>query len=167
MQNAAAPAMSATAQVALDLAEADAAFSAGDRQRLRTVMARLQASGARALDEDAPDRLAQWSTAVDGDLVPFRGRALGPGYKRGTLSPGASASISQVFLAGRSAEIAVGSQERSPIRLRLYDADGQMKCELDPARARSCRFTPLFTQRYRIELRNAGRASTVYFLAVD
>ena len=161
------PATNATAQLALDLAEADDAFSAGDRQRLRTVLERLRTSGARALDEDAPDRLAQWSQAVGGDFVPFRGRALGPGYKRGTLSAGASTAIDQVFLAGRSAEISVGTRQSAPFRLRLYNAEGQMKCELDPARARACRFTPLFTQRYRIELRNGGRTQAVYFLAVD
>ena len=101
------------------------------------------------------------------DAPPLRGRALGPGYVRGMLDVGATASLDQLFLSGQATTIAASSTPRQAMRLRLFDAAGKLICDQSPADARDCRFTPVFTQRYRIELRNGGPQSAHYYLVVD
>ncbi|WP_432767567.1 MAG: hypothetical protein HEQ22_08940 [Sphingopyxis sp.] len=153
-------------RIAHDLALADAAFEAGDRPVLASALLRIDRRSARPLDAATPDPLARWRAAVPGAAPPLRGRALGPGYVRGTLAPGAATSMDQLFLSGQAATIAAQSAPHKQMRLRIYDAGGALVCERAPAHARDCRFTPLFTQRYRIELSNGG-AQARYYLVVD
>src|SRR3546814_1711901 len=93
------------------------------------------------------------------DLVafpPLRGRALGPAYVRGTRAPGAATSMMQLFLSGQPATIAANSNPSKGLRLKIYEADGKLVCDRRPAQSGDCRFTPVFTQRSRIELSNGG-----------
>src|SRR3546814_1850002 len=94
------------------------------------------------------------------DLVavpPLRGRALGPGYVRGTLAPGAATSMMQLFLSGQPATIAANSNPSNGLRPKIYEADGKLVCDRRPAQSGDCRFTPVVTQRYRIEERKRSR----------
>lgn len=163
----AAAAESRASQLAADLAAADTAFEAQNRPALVAALTRITRRSARPLDPGAPDPVPLWRAAVPGDVPPLRGRALGPGYVRGTLAPGAATQLEQLFLSGQAATVAANSRPRDELRLRLYDAAGKLVCERAPASARDCRFTPVFTQRYRIELNNAGAAAARYYLVVD
>ena len=154
--------------VAADLAAADAAHGNGDKPLLASTLLRLGQRGARPLDAAvADDPVPAWRAAVADKLPPLRGRALGPGYVRGTLAPGNETSLNQLFLSGQAATIAADSQPQSELRLRIYDGDGKLVCDRTPAHARDCRFTPVFTQRYRIELSNGGARRVNYYLVLD
>lgn len=156
-------------RVAADLAAAEQAEAAGDTAALAAAVTRLRNRGARALDPAAEASLARWSAVAGDGTAPLRGRALGPGFRRGTLAPGESRLLEQVFFAGKPAEISVaGSSSGSGnLRLTLRDAKTRSVCQYDPAAGRSCRFTPLFSQRYGIEIANGGQRDATYFLVFD
>ena len=153
--------------VAADLLAADVAYAARDQAMLAATLQRLALRGVHPLDASAPDPLSQWREAVPGDLPPMRGRALGPGYANGMLEPGAAISMDQLFLSGQVATIAVRSTPLVEMHMRIHDATGSVVCDSRPAHARDCRFTPVFTQRYRIELNNDGPSSTRYYVVLD
>lgn len=154
--------------IAADLAAADAAHRDGDKPMLTSALLRLGQRGARPLDAArADDPVPTWRATVADRLPPLRGRALGPGYVRGTLAPGNETSLNQLFLSGQATTIAADSQPQSELRLRIYDGSGKLVCDRTPAHARDCRFTPVFTQRYRIELHNGGARQVNYYLVLD
>ena len=154
-------------RVAADLAAAEQAENAGDTAALAAAVTRLRNRGAHALDPYAEEILARWSAAAGVDPAPLRGRALGPGFRRGTLAPGESRALEQLFLAGKPAEISLESGATLGLRLTLRDAKTRVVCEHDPASGRSCRFTPIFSQRYGIEVANGGQTDATYFLVFD
>lgn len=153
--------------VASDLAAADQAFKNGDAQTLSAILARLDNRGVRPLDDDAAQLLSSWADARTTDLPPLRGRLLGPGFHKGSLNPGQSQSLQQVFLAGEPATISLAGRSGQTMRLQLRDAKSRVICEYEPAAGRTCRFTPVFTQRYSIDVANGGRSETTYFLVID
>ncbi len=95
--------------------------------------------------------------------VPFRGRALGPAYRRGTLAAEGELELTQTFLSGKKAVIAVSSPAGTAPALRVVSASGNTVCES----AASCRWTPVFTERYAIILRNTSRSARAYYLVVE
>ena len=155
------------ARVATDLAAADLAFEEGDTAALGPLLTRLRAQGAHPLDASDGDPIAQWEAASDNNGTPFRGRVLGPGYSRGRLAPGANAVLQQTFFSGQNTALSVGERKPAKLRLRVFDSKSQLVCEHVPAHGKVCRFTPVFTQRYKIEIRNGGQRDAVYYLAVE
>lgn len=155
------------AKLAVDLVEADAAYALGDSDRLAQLVSQIRNRGANPLDKSAPDLVALWQESAESGAPPMRGRALGPGYLRGSLGQGSTVSLHQLLLAGEPTSIAIGSRQPGDLRLRIYDGKDKLVCERDPAHARTCRFTPVFTQRFRIELSNRGPSDAVYYLTMD
>ena len=155
------------ARVAVDLAAADLAFEQGDTATLAPLLTRLRAQGAHPLDSSNGDPIAQWEAASGDTGPPFRGRVLGPGYSRGRLAPGANAVLQQTFFSGQQTALSVGERNPAKLRLRVFDAKSRMVCEHAPAHGKVCRFTPVFTQRYKIEIRNGSRRDAVYYLAIE
>ena len=161
-------ALDPVAQVALDLAAADEFYQRGEMPALASLVQRLRQQGVHPIDENDVSYLETWEAAAGiAQAPPFRGRVLGPGYNRGTLSPGQNAVLSQTFLSGQKTAISLGERPPAKISLRLYDSKDTLVCEHAPARGKGCRFTPVFTQRYRIEIRNGGKRDAVYYLAMD
>lgn len=158
---------SRASRLAEELVAAETAFDAGDDKALVAVLTRINRRSARPLDADAIDPVMLWRDRVRGAVPPLRGRALGPGYVCGTLAPGAATSLMQLFLSGQPATIAADSKPSQDLRLVIFDADGKPVCDRRPVRGRDCRFTPVFTQRYRIELSNGGASKADYYLVVD
>lgn len=158
---------SPASRLAVDLAAADAAFAAGETQRLAAMLPRIERDNPRPLGPGTADPVIAWRAALPDAPPPLRGRALGPGYVRGTLDAGATTSLDQLFLSGQAATVAASSTPSQTMRLRLFDAAGRVVCDHAPGPAPDCRFTPVFTQRYRIELRNGGAHSARYYLVVD
>ncbi len=158
---------SPASRLARDMAVADAAFDAGDRAALADAVQRIERQSPRPIDGDAPDPVRRWRGALPDAAPPVRGRALGPGYVRGTLAPGAARRMDQLFLSGQAATVAANSRPQKHLRLKIFDGAGQLVCDRSPAHVRDCRFTPVFTQRYRIEIANGGAATAHYYLVVD
>lgn len=154
-------------RVAADLAAAEQAEVAGDTAALFAAVARLSNRGVQPLDPSAEAILARWSGVAGVRPAPLRGRALGPGFRRGTLAPRESRALEQLFLAGKPAEISLQSNSTPGLRLTLRDAKARIVCNHDPASGRSCRFTPIFSQRYGIEIANGGQGDASYFLVFD
>lgn len=162
---AAAPAQPSQAeQIAALLASLEAAEAAGDKGGMTAALARLDALGAQPAPGSADDPLPRWRAAAASEgAIPFRGRALGPAYRRGTLAADSALELTQTFLSGKKAMIAVSSPGGAAPSLRVVSASGNTVCDS----AASCRWTPVFTERYAITLRNPSRTARAYYLVVE
>lgn len=149
--------------VASLLAGAEADAEAGETTGLARRLARLSSMGARPADGAGDDPVPGWRASAGGDAVPFRGRALGPAYRRGTLAADGQLELTQTFLSGKKAVIAVSSPGGTAPALRVVSASGATVCDS----ATRCRWTPIFTERYTIVLRNTASKARVYYLVVD
>ena len=159
--------MTPTERLADDLAEADLAFENGDRDALAQRLQSIELAGAKPTDEYGRNALKLWRGDVPFSAPPMRGRVLGPAYRSGILAPGAQIETEQVLLGGKAVSIAAGTAPKGGLRLRIARGDGKTVCEQAPAHARECRFVPTYTQRYRIELFNAGKQNARYHLVFD
>lgn len=156
--------------VALALTTASEAHQRSDREELAQALGIIDRAGARPLQEwDGQDPVPQWrADLADAEAVAetpvYRGSPLGPGYRAGKVSGGASDHFEQVFLSGQKASIALSSSSASPLSLRVIDRDHRPVCESDSS---ACQWIPLFTQRYSIMIYNRGNKAAEYFLVVD
>lgn len=149
--------------VAQLLAGAQADAEAGNATSLTRRLNRLSALGAHPAEEGGDDPVPAWTEAAQHRSVPFRGRALGPAYRRGTLAADGELELTQTFLSGKKAVIAVSSPGGSAPALRVVSASGKTVCE----RTAPCRWTPVFTERYAIILQNTSRQARTYYLVVE
>ncbi len=158
-------------RVAEALAQAEAAHDSGAHDQLSELIAALQASGAAPQGEGEADLVAQWSKSAGIESLPYRGRLLGPAYVRGELAPGESWRSAQTFKSGVPSTLAVSHRGAGPVRMRVSDQSEHLVCAANEAAngaaKPACRFTPLYTQRYDIELSNEGPGRAVYFLVFD
>lgn len=161
----------ATAIDALTLgAEAERARNA---RALMKAAVMLEASGARPQPGEA-DLAKDWRALASklGAKPPrallYRGRTLGPAYRRGQLGAGAGTVLEQTFSAGQRAQVSLVSGRGAALSLRIADDEGAERCarKLDKARA-ECAWLPVWTARHRIELRNLGHATVSYFLLTN
>lgn len=150
------------------LARADRAAAGTSRaaaRKLDEALTTLDRIGVRAEAEgDGATALADWrSRSVHAEL-PYRGRVLGPAFRRGWLEPGAAARVDQLFLAGQNASVAVSGAPDRGVKLAVAGRDAPAGCT---GTDRSCRWVPIFTQRYTITVRNGGKSATRYYLVMD
>ena len=170
---AALPAVAADAPLpAVRLAKAMAAAAdaekSGDKLALARAVRIIDASGSHALDASEHDPLPSWRSGAAGSgTPPYRGRPLGPGYRSGKLDPGGHESFSQLFLSGTGATIALSAPTGDRLGLRVLDPQAKPICEDGTGRGGMCRWVPLFTQRYTIEVMNIGKGDARYFLVVQ
>lgn len=146
------------------LAAADAAAARPGKTARKTLgksVTALDRIGVRAQD-GAEDALPGWR-AQAGPAAVYRGRVLGPAYRRGWLEPGAELTVEQLFLGGQAANVAVAANPSQPLQLSIRGADSVARC----VTPRDCRWTPIFTERYTIRVRNAGSARARYYLVFD
>lgn len=154
-------------RVAVALSMAQEAQGRSDRDGLARALGVIARSGARPLDDwKGQDPVPAWRALVPEEASPLRGSPLGPGYRTGKALPGRSDSFEQVFLSGKKASIALSTPGDTPLVLQVLDADRRPVCTTADAR-RACRWIPLFTQRYVIEVRNGGNRIADYFLVVE
>ncbi|EJU13034.1 hypothetical protein QUC32_10315 [Novosphingobium resinovorum] len=154
-------------RVALALSSAQSAQGRADNEELARALGIIERSGARPLDGwQGVDPVPEWRALVPNEKAPLRGSPLGPGYRTGKAQPGTSDSFEQVFLSGRKASIALSTPGDTPVTLQVLDAERRPVCTIADAR-RACRWIPLFTQRYVIEVRNGGNRAAEYFLVVE
>lgn len=145
---------------------ADAQPSRGNRKALARSVAALDRYGVRAdaADPGGQQLLAQWRAKAGSQIIPERGRVLGPAFRRGVLDPGGTLNIEQLFLAGQAASVAVAAAPGRGVGLAVIGPDAAKPCA---AGERSCRWTPIFTQRYTITVRNGSTARARYYLVMD
>lgn len=154
-------------RIAMAIESGEAALRNRDDYALIAAARALDQLGARPATGE-PDLAAEWRTQAraggHADFTPpFRGRALGPAYRRGTLNGGQGLETEQVFLAGQKAAVALVAPSGA-ITLNIADAGGTAVCgSAAPPRAQ-CRWLPVFTQRVRIRLANPGKATASYYL---
>ncbi|MFT4053681.1 MAG: hypothetical protein QM681_04175 [Novosphingobium sp.] len=154
-------------RVALALSSAQSAQGRADNEGLARALGVIERAGARPLDGwQGEDPVPAWRALVPSEQAPLRGSPLGPGYRTGKAQPGTSDSFEQVFLSGKKASIALSTPGDTPVTLQVLDAERRPVCTTADAR-RACRWIPLFTQRYVIEVRNAGSRAAEYFLVVE
>jgi hypothetical protein len=149
------------------LAAAEAAPSAEARA---PYLERLDALGVHlAENAGGDDPLSQWrsqhKTPAGG---PWRGRALGPAYRRAVVQPGESLVFQQIFLAGQRAQIAaqVSNQGTSgTVAMAISNPRAESVCARQVAPRASCNWLPIFTERFAIALQNNGsQAASVYLV---
>lgn len=151
--------------VASLLADADAAQS--DPKRLGTLLAALDAFGARPMAGEADPVTAWRSKAEMPQTPPYRGRVLGPAYKAGMLNPGATVRLPQLFDGGRSARVAVATPGQAGLDFTVLDGEAKPVCPPAKARTRECMWTPLFSGRFEIVLTNPSSNAAGYYLVID
>ena len=164
---AAAPADDPIETVSLALARGLAAETSGNPRAMLDAARRLDAVGAHPGEEET-DLAARWRrlAARKGvrDAAPYRGRALGPAYRRGRLAAGAALDTEQVFLAGQKAVVALVPEPGRTLSIRVAEP-GKPICERTAAPPRaSCAWLPLFTSRVEIRIANPGPAPASYYL---
>ncbi|MEL7318454.1 MAG: hypothetical protein AAFN04_07415 [Pseudomonadota bacterium] len=153
--------------IATRLAKGEQAYEVGDQDTLADIVTALSASRIRPLDASQTDTLAMWQGASGAQLPPFRGRLLGPAYVRGELAPGEVWRSAQTFKSGEASTLSVSHKGLGPVRMTVSDAKARKVCAERRMKSPACRFTPMFTQRYEIELTNEGDENAVYFLVFD
>lgn len=150
----------------------DTARAAGDGAALLDTAQQLRALGAQPA-EGQEDLAAIWTqeASAHGRAEPafaFRGRALGPAYRRGSLDAGGSVTMRQLFLAGQRAQISLAPSGRSGrLSIRVQDAEGSTLCAKAVGGPQAdCAWLPLFTDRYDIVIANGGPESVAFYLIV-
>jgi hypothetical protein len=163
----AAPAPALGEQVAAALSQGARASALDERDGVAKALSVIERSGAHPLPNwNGPDPVPGWRTFVPDETPPMRGSSLGPGYRSGQVLAGRSEKFEQIFLSGQKASIALSTPGSAPLSLRVLDSDANPVCVSRNGR-HFCRWVPLFTQRYVIEVRNPGDTVADYFLVVD
>lgn len=157
--------MEPTGAVAQLLAQADAAQDSP--RRLGQYLAALDSLGAHPADGSA-DPLGAWRAKAEmPQTPPYRGRVLGPAYKAGMLDPGSTVRLPQLFDGGRAARVAVATPGQEGLDFTVLDGEAKPVCPPAKARNRQCTWTPLYSGRFEIVLRNPTDASAGYYLVID
>lgn len=150
----------------------DAARGRGDHRALLEDAQLLRALGAKPADGQ-DDLATAWtqeaqSHGVTRSSLNFRGRALGPAYRHGSIGAGASMTVRQLFLAGQRAQISIApTHKASHLSVRVLGTDGNTLCAkpVNGAQA-NCAWLPLFTDRYDIVIENGGAATEAFYMVV-
>ena len=142
-----------------------AAETARDAEARAPLVTRLDAMGVRLADGGEDDPLATWRAEhVARGAVPFRGRALGPAYRRARLGAGQRMTIEQVFYAGERAEIVGQASDGSNVAIAIRNPREERVCAKPLAPRADCRWLPVFTERFAIELANNGASDASVYL---
>ena len=152
------------------LADAAALLVAADNARdaaARTpLVERLDAMGVTVAKGESEDPLDAWRAEREGSATtPYRGRALGPAYRRARVEAGQSMTLEQIFYAGERAEIVAQATGDAEIGLAISNPRTETVCTRSLKPRAQCRWLPLFTERFSIELENRGaRSASVYIV---
>lgn len=163
------PALSSTDPLVAAAALLVAAEAAGDPAERAPLIAQLDELGVNALPDTGEDRLAAWreqTPPAQGTEV-FRGRTLGPGYRRAQLAAGERLVIDQIFYAGQRAEMAAQTRGGQPVALAVTNPQADKVCEAQLTPTARCRWLPIFTERFQITLVNRGRTPASVYLVFD
>jgi len=143
------------------------ASDASGSQSLRRQQAVRALDGLGVKLAEGDDPLGTWRSQMPtSDAAPLRGRMLGPAYRSGTLKPGESLQTSQLFDGGKQARVTFSAAKQTPLAVKVIDSTEREVCRTDPSNPCSCRWTPPFSGRYRIEAANTGQETVRYFMVI-
>ncbi|ANU07031.1 hypothetical protein [Paraurantiacibacter namhicola] len=142
------------------------AEAAGDEATRAPYLARLNGLGVQVAEGESDDPLAAWRAADTSTSTPWRGRTLGPAYRRARLAPGESMEMEQVFYAGQKAEIAAHASKGARVELTISDRDTKRVCARSLSPKAKCLWLPRFTERFAITLTNRGERPASVFIVV-
>jgi hypothetical protein len=165
--SAAPPELSAGQQVARLLIMGDEAINANERS---AAAARLMAIGAHPATASDQDLASAWRGPTGSSAAGpvYRGRMLGPAYRRGFVGAGSFVTIEQLFLAGSEAEVVVSPLRAAQLDLAISDTGGQVVCRSAVIRPTArCSWRPPFSGRYQLRITNNGPAEANYFLVIN
>ena len=153
------------------LLEGEAARASGNHAALLDTVQALRALGATPA-EGQEDLAARWTSEAQAhgavaSALTFRGRALGPAYRHGSLVPGGSMTMRQLFLGGHRAQISVApaTGNATNLSVRVHGADGETLCAKPVGEGQvDCAWLPIFTDRYDIIIENGGKAAVGFYL---
>ena len=140
--------------------------SPDDASRLPYVQ-RLDSLGVRAEQDQADDPLSAWRADIVQEGPVWRGRTLGPAYRRARLAPGESMAMEQVFYAGERAEIAAQASRDANVELAIRDREAKKVCARTLAPQARCLWLPRFTERFAITLTNRGAKPASIYLVLN
>lgn len=156
-------------------ADAIALGEAGERSNDPAALARaagiLDALGAKPTTKSAQEDIARrWidlaAAQNPGASVPvYRGRALGPAYRNGTVSAGSDVTMEQIFLAGKKASVALVPVSKNILSISVENGAGERLCyRTVSVKPDSCEWLPLFTDRFLIRVKTRVRTPVRYYL---
>ncbi len=132
----------------------------------------LERMGAHPADGTA-DLAAQWraeamAMGAHPTTAPWRGRTLGPAYRRGRVGAHATFTTRQSFNAGQRAEISVATLSGGPLDLNVRDDDDRDTCRVRVSeREGSCSWIPVWTGAYSLSLDNNGDDAAVFYIVTN
>ncbi|WP_145955430.1 hypothetical protein [Sphingorhabdus sp. SMR4y] len=147
-----------------------AAEESSDAAAMRAAARTLESLGARPDGDQAVSLSRGWNekaSLIDPSVSPpvYRGRALGPSYKKGLVSATSRVSIAQIFLAGKKASVALVPVSEKPVSIEVSDGEGKKICSRHTSsRPANCEWLPLFTERYQINIRTSESRPVPYYL---
>ena len=143
-----------------------AAEAASDARMRAPLIDRLDALDVRLAEGAPEDPLASWRQDHQASgAAPWRGRALGPAYRRARVEAGQSLRIEQIFYAGERAQIAAQASGGGTVALAINDPRAEPVCEQQLAPRAACNWLPIYTERFSILLENTGSTpASVYIV---
>jgi hypothetical protein len=112
--------------------------------------------------------LASVAALLFGVALAEAGRIPGPGNDVFTVKARSSVNYTMTFRGGERAEIAVVGDGATDLDLYVYDENGNLiVCDEGPTDRCFVRWTPRWTGRFRIEVRNLGSTWNRYALATN
>lgn len=153
------------------LAAGERAEAAKDAKELMSAAAALDAAGAHP-EADTPNLARQWRAEALAwgakDDAPWRGRTLGPAYRRGRVGGHSTFTTRQSFNAGQSAEISVATLSGGPLDLSVRNDDGDQTCRVSVSeREGGCRWIPVWTGVFTLTLDNTGDDASVFYIVTN
>ena len=159
--------LSIVERVAIALSDGDSAQS----PTIKALAARtLTAFGAKPADSETPDLAQIWASQARDGAAPlvYRGRILGPAYRNGSIIPGSTTATEQLFLAGQLAHVTVSASRGALLNLAITDSKGKAVCQIMVGQpVGSCKWIPLFSERFQVTIDNNGPQNARYFLVVN
>jgi len=166
------PALASTDPLISAAALLVAADAARTDEARAPMIARLDALGVSVLAATGPttsdDPLTEWRrryTPAAGEV--YRGRTLGPAYRRAQLAAGERLVIEQIFTAGERAEMAAQTSGGQPVALAVANNKAEKVCEAQLTPHARCRWMPIYTERFQITLTNRGTTPASVYLVFD
>lgn len=155
------------------LVEGEAAQAQGDGATLGEKAQLLTALGATPAPGQQ-DLASLWTSEAQSRgatvaALPYRGRALGPAYRRGSVVPGGSVTMRQLFLGGQRAQILVAPTNSGDghLSIKVQGVHGETLCAKPVGGPQAnCAWMPLFTERYDIVIENDGAAPADFYMLV-
>ncbi|MFC3096960.1 hypothetical protein [Alteraurantiacibacter palmitatis] len=144
-----------------------AADSIAQPEQRAPLIERLDAMNVQLAEGAPDDPLGEWrSQHRANESNPWRGRTLGPAYRRASVAAGQRVRIEQIFFAGQRAQIAAQASGGGQVALAIANPRAEAVCQKQLSPNASCDWLPIYTERFSIELENRGREPASVYIVI-